>query len=656
VEYREKVADFVDNLEEDKQFLFLLETHRFLTDTDDHLEEIYKEPTYLSSILIFLEAVDEAVNPYLFEVLGFDVDKDVSLPKLNYDWIEVLLQNILFADREQLVQHEELLQKLENRLRRNGMLQKKRVRFFGDDQLYKTLANSPSKLQSIVDIVQQEYRNLDTELRAVILTDYIRKEFLKFTDIQSVNQLGVLPIFQHLRTSLKHVRSIGVLSGTMVIIPKSCLSILNTFHPDKSYNYSSLDYDDEFLKISISAKVKSGLVADITRLFELGHIHVLIGTKSLLGEGWDSPAINSLILASFVGSYVSSNQMRGRAIRKQQGNPDKISNIWHLACIDPTAEDGGDDLAKLQRRFHAFVGVSYDDPVYITTGIGRLSLPMAYDNDIIHNINIRTFESAANRQTIKRRWETAIEKGNSLTTEIQYFTEQPKLALRRKKVYQREMSSYIAAEVIMVGLVAVSEIYIHNVLATLSSGFLYSLYSIIGILGMVLGYQLFKKISIYSQSQFVYKNIENIGKAVLYSLHDLGYITTPLDEIKIRSEEIFLSGTICNIDGATRVESALFVKALQEILNPIENPRYLLEKSSLFKEITELQNYFAVPAIFGGKKKDVEIFLGNWRTYVGGARLHYTRTVEGRKLLIKARLFHVTNVFKNTSKKEVIWK
>ncbi|WP_298517219.1 DEAD/DEAH box helicase family protein [uncultured Kordia sp.] len=656
VEYREKVADFADNLEADEQFLFLLETHRFLTSTDDHLEEIYKEPSYLSSILIFLNALGETINPYLYEVLGFDVHQEVSLPKLDYNWIEILLQNILFTDREQLVKHEELLQKLENRLRRNGMLQKKRVRIFGDDQLYKTLANSPSKLQSIVDIIQQEYRNLNTELRAVILTDYIRKEFLKFTNIEAVNQLGVLPIFQHLRTSLKRVRSIGVLSGTMVIIPKKCLPILDSFHPDKSYNYSLLDYDDEFVNISISSKVKSGLVADITKLFELGHINVLIGTKSLLGEGWDSPAINSLVLASFVGSYVSSNQMRGRAIRSQEGNPNKISNIWHLACIDPTADDGGDDLAKLQRRFHAFVGVSNIDPIYITTGIGRLALPMNYDDEIIQNINIRTFENAANRKTIKNRWETAIKKGNSLTTEIQYFTEQPKLEIKRKKVYQREMSSYIAAECIMVSFVAISEIYIHKVLATVSSGFLYSLYSIIGLLGIFLGYKIFKKISIYSQSQFVYKNIDNIGKAILHSLHDLGYITTPLDEIKIKSEQIYLKGTICNIDGTTRVESALFVKAFQEILNPIENPRYILEKSSVFKELTELQNYYAVPAIFGGKKKDVEVFLGNWRMYVNGAHLHYTRTVEGRKLLIKARLFHVTNVFKNTTKKEVIWK
>jgi superfamily II DNA or RNA helicase len=655
-EYRQKVASFVEDLKVDTQFLFLLETHRFLTMTNHHLEEIYKSPDYLSSILIFLKAIQKPINPYLFEVLGFEANQKVSLPILNYNWIETLLQHVLFSDREQLLQHEDYLQKLENRLRRYGMLQKKRVRIFGDEQLYKTLANSPSKLESIVDIIQQEYRNLDTNLRAVVLTDYIRKEFLKFTDINAVNQLGVLPIFQHLRTSLKRLDTIGVLSGTMVIIPKDCLPILDRFHPEKSYAYKSLDCDENYVNITISTKIKSDLVADITKLFELGHINVLIGTKSLLGEGWDSPAINCLVLASFVGSYVSSNQMRGRAIRSQEGNSTKVSNIWHLACIDPTSEDGGDDLARLERRFHAFVGVSYDEPIYISTGIGRLALPRMYTEQIIQNTNTNTFAKAANREVVKATWETAIAKGNVLSTEIKYFTEDPKLELKRKKVYHQDLVKYISAETFFGTAIAVSELFLQNSFSGLSSGFLYFLYSIVGVLAIVFGFKIFKRVRVYEQSQFVHKNMYAIGEVVLHSLRDLGYITTPLSEIEIRSEELTVDGTICNIYGATRVESSLFVKALQEILNPIENPRYLIEKDLFWGSLTEWQNYYAVPAVFGGKKKDALVFLDYWKQFIGKADLHFTRTVAGRKLLIKARLYHVTNVFKNATKKEVIWK
>ena len=59
----------------------------------------------------------------------------------------------------------------------------------------------------------------------------------------------------------------------------------------------------------------------ISKLFEEGVINIIVGTKSLLGEGWDSPCINTLILASNVGSFMSSNQMRGRAIRKDKTIP-----------------------------------------------------------------------------------------------------------------------------------------------------------------------------------------------------------------------------------------------------------------------------------------------------------------------------------------------
>jgi superfamily II DNA or RNA helicase len=653
--YRKKIADFVTDLQQNEPFITLLKSHRFLTNTDAILEEIYKDPSCFSSILIFLRSVGEIIDPYLFEVLGFEKNKKVNFPNLTYEWTEKLLQFILFIDREELLAHEEFLKKLENRLRKYGMINQKRVSVFGNRKLYTTLANSPSKLESIVDIIQHEYRSLDTELRTVILTDYIRKEFLSYSHIDDVNQLGVLPIFQHLRTSLKRMDSIGVLSGTMVIIPKDCLSILEKLNPTKKYSNTSLLCDDNYVNISITTKVKSDLVADITKLFELGHINVLVGTKSLLGEGWDSPAINSLVLASFVGSYVSSNQMRGRAIRSQEGNPTKVSNIWHLACIDPTVDDGGSDVEMLERRFHAFVGVSNTEPVYISTGIGRLALPMTFDREIIENLNQQTFALATNRKNIKTKWETAIAKGNSLTTEIQYFTENPRIEAKQKKIYHRDLVKYISAEASIGLAIVFSEIYLQSAFKMAQFGFLYFAYSILSVIGIAVGFKIFKRTRAYAQSRFIHKNMNTIGEAVLLTLDRLGYLTTDVSEIEIRSEQ-FVGDTVCNIHAATRVESSLFVKAMEEILNPIENPRYLIEKSSIFGSTSDWQNYVTVPTIFGAKKKDASIFLDYWKTYVSNGKLHFTRTVEGRKILIKARLFHVTNVLKKSTKKEVIWK
>ena len=128
------------------------------------------------------------------------------------------------------------------------------------------------------------------------------------------------------------------------------------------------------------------IVNRITRLFENGSIKVLIGTKALLGEGWDAPSINSLILASFVGSFVSSNQMRGRAIRKDANKPNKTSNIWHLACLDPTDKYGGREIQLLKRRFEAFVGVTNTKIPFIMNGYDRLELPEHFDADKLNEL------------------------------------------------------------------------------------------------------------------------------------------------------------------------------------------------------------------------------------------------------------------------------
>ncbi|MCQ4987173.1 hypothetical protein NE611_16660, partial [Anaerostipes caccae] len=101
---------------------------------------------------------------------------------------------------------------------------------------------------------------------------------------------------------------------------------------------------------------------------------------------WDSPCINSLILASFVGSIVLSNQMRGRAVRIMPGNPEKTSNIWHLVCLDTTDRQTrvsrlmgtGEaelsyDFAMLSRRMKGILGISYTEDI-IENGMDRLDL------------------------------------------------------------------------------------------------------------------------------------------------------------------------------------------------------------------------------------------------------------------------------------------
>jgi len=68
-------------------------------------------------------------------------------------------------------------------------------------------------------------------------------------------------------------------------------------------------HDPGYSRVEIRGEYYRDSVPLITSIFQQGGITVLVATKSLMGEGWGSLCINTLVLAGFVGSFVLSNQM-----------------------------------------------------------------------------------------------------------------------------------------------------------------------------------------------------------------------------------------------------------------------------------------------------------------------------------------------------------
>ncbi len=197
---------------------------------------------------------------------------------------------------------------------------------------------------------------------------------------------------------------IGVLTGTLVIIPRAALPKLRELAADQGVDPAAVRSFDlpacpGHVRIELSGVGAARLVPLVTALFTGGAIQILVGTQALLGEGWDAPALNSLVLASNTASFMLSNQMRGRAIRIEAGNPAKVANIWHLATLERPAKGvvaevidlvtwghlrdeapaGLSDGALLSRRFRAFEGISNGASTLIESGIGRLGLDFTRD-------------------------------------------------------------------------------------------------------------------------------------------------------------------------------------------------------------------------------------------------------------------------------------
>ena len=96
------------------------------------------------------------------------------------------------------------------------------------------------------------------------------------------------------------------------------------------------------------------------------------------------------------------------------------------------------------------------------------------------------------------------------------------------------------------------------------------------------------------------------------------------------------------------------LRALRETLSPIDNPRYLPARRKIWRILRE--DYFAVPDALARKKEVAEFFAQRWRRLVGPVQLVFTRTLEGRKLLLRARDHPLAGALLKRAERVSCWK
>lgn len=658
--FRDQTQLFFQKLKQDTEFIRALEMVSIWQEPLKNLDWIYSNVPYYSSLLIFFHSIGKKIPSAHWEILG---NKKTDIPPFDFQWAETLLEFYLIKEPDLFPDSKKHREKLERQLVHYGLKEGNRITLLQNKEISSLLSTSIGKLNSIQQITDFEYQQLGKSLRMVILADYIRKEFLSNAEENTLhlNKLGVIPIFEKLRRSNTNGMQIGVLTGSIVILPVAVSEQLESQAERREIeklSYSPLPYDTGYIQISLTESVRSQVVEIVTEIFQQGGIEVLIGTKSLLGEGWDAPTLNTLILASFVGSFVLSNQMRGRAIRTEKGNPGKTSNIWHLVSLDPTSPEGGEDIDMLRRRFRSFVGVSYLENGGIENGLNRLGLPSNLNN--AESINQASFMHASQRNELSFIWNDALSRGVRLTEEIHMSAEtQYEPAQTLKKLYlNRTISSLIAGltsgllvfgESIMEGLFNALKLARHS----WEGVKLYLL--VIGIFGIIIfGREAWNAFYLYIRYRDITKDLNKIGQALVFALRKAGVIHT--NQLNVVTELNKDGSIFCNLEGGTRYENSVFIGALSEIVSPVNNPRYLIIRKSKSLFYTTQNDFHAVPESLGCKKEFASYLYFQWRKRVGNCELINARTLEGRKILLKARMKSLSAQFADTTEKVSRWK
>ena len=594
---------------------------------------LLEDPKYLSAILIYMHSQGLTIPDSLENLL-----RAKRLPQVNSYWLELLLQSVLYQTPDWYEDPDGYRKKLEAELKARGLVEKRQIYLVKSKASDQLLTQSLGKLSGIADIFLTEYKSMGQDLRQLVLADYIRKDFSIYLgdNHATISQLGVLPYFESIRRKAQEQEipvSLAVLSGSVVILPTDVASELKELLPQVRLSFSSIGHLDQkhYVQVVFPSSAK-GIVAAVTELFQRGRIQVLVGTKSLLGEGWDAPCVNSLILGSFVGSFMLSNQMRGRAIRIWSGHPEKTSNIWHLVAVQAQAlitlpgeeprPESNQDLQTLSRRMEHFLGLAYNQES-IETGLDRLDFPKPpFKKKQISEYNERVKSLSKDRAGLRKKWQDALVVADRFEIVTEVAAQQQKIPI----MLQFDALKWVRMSLLLLAV---------DLLLLL---FRLRLIRVWWLTAACLLFLAFAT-SRYLLYKSPYRRMQFLGEQIRKALLDSGHLIDDQSRVQVEEDKDNYM-VFAYLKGGSMRDKELFAQTVGEFFAPVDNQRYLLKADKVRQGQSP---YYVVPSLFDKRKEEAQKFLDFLRPIIGRYHLVYTRTEAGRKILLEARIQALSN-------------
>ena len=468
----------------------------------------------------------------------------------------------------------------------------------------RVMAYSQSKTEALAPILNAEHQRLGERLRAVVVADFEKSSAVsaEVEHLLDAEAGGAIAAFkQLLRNPETDALHPILVTGSSVLVDDDLAPAFDAaarqWLADEGYEVE-LEFGEEDGFHVIRGKGSDWCprvyVALITDLFQAGLTKCLVGTRGLLGEGWDASKINVLIDLTTVTTSMTVNQLRGRSIRLDADDPQKLANNWDVVCLAPEFSKGLDDYQRFIAKHKTLFGITDDGA--IEKGVGHVHpaftelKPEGLEGST-GLLNTEMLARAGRRDEVRALWKIG-----------QPYSAEPIRALETSP------------------------------------------------LGGSGGFPPFKG----AHEQWNDASLAlAIGKAVLLSLCDAELLGQPgMLHVGQRSGgyvRLFL-------EQARDEEAALFTQALHEALGPLDRPRYVIPRSVHVARNTWLSailpsfvgRYFqrreqrrvmlhAVPSVLARNKDLVAIFEAHWNRYVSPGQAIYAHHGPGKDLVAQAR-------------------
>ena len=462
------------------------------------------------------------------------------------------------------------------------------------------MAYASSKIDALSDIIATEMQSLGPDIRAVIITDFEKTSATTLVEGVMDEEAGgaIAAVRAMVRCDSGDILDPVLMTGSTVLVDDDLA--------ERFLQEARLWLQNRNLEVELNDEVKDGyhVISGkgkhwipryysmmITEFFQQGITKCLIGTRGLLGEGWDASKINVLVDLTTVTTSMSINQLRGRSIRLDKDWPGKVANNWDIVCLAEEFTNGFKDYARFEKKHKQLYGVCDDGAIEKGVGHVHAAFTEAEPKGISEGMalfNDEMLKRSRNRPLARQLWGIG-----------QPFSALPKEAVETK----------------------------------CSAGF-----------GGGFG---FKRNETSEWSD------ESIVQAIAYTISNSLIHTGHISQTCRASGGNRGGGWLrMHLENSTEEESKIFTKALEEVLGPLDKPRYVISRYSRFMTDTWLTKllpevlakylrpvesrlvmHHSVPKILAGKKEDADVFLRYWQEFVSPAELFYAHSNDGKQRL-----------------------
>jgi superfamily II DNA or RNA helicase len=287
----------------------------------------------------------------------------------------------------------------------------------GRSEVDRLLTGSQAKALGLVEVLAAEAESRGEDLRALVLCD---AELAESRPDDALT--GVLdPAAGTARTALAAIGADGrtgplrplLVSGRgLRCAPGDAEALQAMLEREAVEHYRLGEWDAELdgvlvaLRSSGAEWVPRVWVDLATRLLARGTTRVLVGTRALLGEGWDCPPVNVLVDLTIAATGVSVQQMRGRSLRLDPERPRKLASNWDVVCVAPDLARGAADYERFVRKHRHLHAPAEDGEIEAGPGHVHPDLSPFGPPPASHfaALNRELVDRAAARDAARERW------------------------------------------------------------------------------------------------------------------------------------------------------------------------------------------------------------------------------------------------------------